>query len=369
IRLYINNFALYNYLDTNNDWLQLTNISQNKKYTNFMQHNVYGYLNFPDFNDLDEGLKISNERGGFIENVYFNKFMDVLYTFVLLTTIGIDMAQKNDLFIDNPENGNKGDGSAGDGPAGDGPTGDGSAGDGPTGVGPTGDGPTGVGPTGVGPTGDGPTGDGPTGDEPTGDGPAGDGLTGDGSAGDGSAEGGSAGDGPTGGGPTPGGEIPGTFFEHISWGGKLDPNNSDHIGLIVTLDELHRMSIKKIREDGRKEKIYSLFPVSAGMLLRTAYEQSLILQLKKTALWNNLKQQFTFPMLSNIENHVNQNIATVLPDQHMQKAFRSIKSIRSRDFLNSNIHNPGLIRTTSSSLEGITNGGMFSLIGLIIKNI
>jgi hypothetical protein len=59
----------------------------------------------------------------------------------------------------------------------------------------------------------------------------------------------------------------------------------------------------------------------------------------------------------------------VLPDQQMKKAFSSIISIRSRDFLNSNIHNPGLIRTTSSTLEGITNGGMYSLINLIIKNI
>lgn len=103
IRLYVNNFALYNYLNTNNDRLQLTNISQNKKNTNYKQHNVFGYLNFPGFNDLEEGLKISNERGGFIENVYFNKFMDVLYTFVLLPTISIDIAPKNKLFINNPE--------------------------------------------------------------------------------------------------------------------------------------------------------------------------------------------------------------------------------------------------------------------------
>jgi hypothetical protein len=343
IRLYVNNFALYNYLNTNNDWLQLTNISQNKKSTNFKQHNVFGYLNFPEFNDLNEGLKISNERGGFIENVYFNKFMDVLYTLVLLTTISIDVAQKNNLFKDKTENGATGNGATGSGTTGRGTTGSGTTGSGTTGSGTTGSGATGSGATGSGTTGSGTTGSGTTGSGTTGSGATG--------------------------GPTPGGDIPGTFFEHISWHGKLDPTNNDHIGLIVALDELHRMSSKKIREDGRQEKIYCAFPVGAGMLLRTAYEQSLILQLKKTGMWNNLKQQFTFPMLSNIENHVKQNKATVLPDQNMNKAFNSIISIRSRDFLNSNIHNPGLIRTTSSTLEGITNGGVYSLINLIIKNI
>jgi hypothetical protein len=373
IRLYVNNFALYNYLNTNNDWLQLTNISQNKKSTNFKQHNVFGYLNFPEFNDLNEGLKISNERGGFIENVYFNKFMDVLYTFVLLTTIGIDIAQKNNLIKDKPENKTIGNGETGNGETGNGETGNGETGNGETGNGETGNGETGNDETGNGETGNGETGNGETGNGETGNGETGNSETGNSETGNSETGNGETGNGETGngttGGPTPGGGIPGTFFEHISWGGNLDPSNNDHIGLIVALDELHRMSSKKIREDGRMEKIYCIFPVGAGMLLRTAYEQSLILQLKKTGLWNNLKQQFTFPMLSNIETYVNQNKTTVLPDQHMRKAFSSIISIRSRDFLNSNIHNPGLIRTTSSTLEGITNGGIYSLINLIIKNI
>ena len=163
--------------------------------------------------------------------------------------------------------------------------------------------------------------------------------------------------------------LRGTFFEYISWGGKLIPSNTEHIGLIVALDELYRMSNNSIRKDGRNLKIYEVFPVGAGMLLRTAYEQSLILQLKKTGLWNNLLSQFQFPMLSNIETHVMTNINTVLPEEAMRKAFNRIISANSRDFLNSNVHNPGLIRTASSSLEGLASGGMLSLIQLIIDNI
>ncbi|MED3648900.1 hypothetical protein P4475_19245, partial [Halalkalibacterium halodurans] len=171
------------------------------------------------------------------------------------------------------------------------------------------------------------------------------------------------------GGPTPGGASPSTFFEYISWDGKLNPSDKDHVGLIVALDELHKMSKEKIRKYKGYEKVYCVFPVSAGMLLRTAYEQALILQLKKTGKWSGLKAKFQFPMLSNIENHISKNISTVFPDENMRKSFNSIKSNQFRNFLNSNIHNPGLIRTTSSTLEGITNGGMYSLIDLIIKNI
>lgn len=148
---------------------------------------------------------------------------------------------------------------------------------------------------------------------------------------------------------------------------NLSPNNVDHTGLIVALNELYGMSINSVK--GKAEKIYESYPVGAGMLLRTVYEQCLILQLKKTGLWTTLLSQFTMPMLSNIENHIKNNIATALPLSTMQSAFRLIVNSHSRNFLNSNVHKPGQIRTTSSTLEGIANGGMLTLVQLIIDNI
>lgn len=174
---------------------------------------------------------------------------------------------------------------------------------------------------------------------------------------------------PTYGGPTTGGATPGTFFEHISWNNRLFPGNEDHDGLIVALDELHRISRELTKKKGKFVKVYYAFPVAAGMLLRTAYEQALILQLKKISLWNQLKVLHSQPMLSHIENYVASNITVVFPEVAMRKAFSSIKSAKSRDFLNSNIHNPGLIRTTSGTLEGLASGGIFRLIQLIINNI
>jgi len=128
------------------------------------------------------------------------------------------------------------------------------------------------------------------------------------------------------------------------------------------------MSLNATKFNGRTIKAYSAYPVGAGMLVRTAYEQALILQLKKAGLWNPLKVQYTFPMLSNIEDHVKKNTTKALPDVSMRKAFNQIVLAKSREFLNSNVHSPWLIRATSDSLEGLANGGMLLLIQLIIDN-
>ncbi|WP_233879887.1 ATP-binding protein [Virgibacillus halodenitrificans] len=95
VKLFVNNFALYNFLNENYDWLNLADINGNKRTNSFKKHNVYGYLNFPNFNDIEQGLKISNERGGFIENVHYYKFFEILYLFVLFPVINIDVAIRN----------------------------------------------------------------------------------------------------------------------------------------------------------------------------------------------------------------------------------------------------------------------------------
>ncbi|WP_238351809.1 proline-rich domain-containing protein [Brevibacillus brevis] len=235
----------------------------------------------------------------------------------------------------------------------------------PEGSTPEGSTPEGSTPKGSTPKGSTPKGSTPEGSTPEGGTPEGgtlEGGTPEGGTPEGSTPGGSA----AGGGPAPGGLAPGSFFEHISWN-KLSPSNNDHIGLIVALNELYSMSRNSTK--GKSMKIYESFPVGAGMLLRTAYEQALILQLKKTGIWGSLLNQYTMPMLSNIESHIKSNITIVLPLPNMRSAFNLILNSHSRDFLNSNVHKPGMIRTTSSTLEGLASGGMVALIQLIIDNV
>lgn len=60
VNVYVNEFALYNYLAEENDWLGLADYSQRKKVTRLKPHNVFGYVNFPEFDENEEILRISN---------------------------------------------------------------------------------------------------------------------------------------------------------------------------------------------------------------------------------------------------------------------------------------------------------------------
>lgn len=83
VNLYINEFALYNYLSESNDWLDLADFSQRKKATNLKPHNVFGYINIPRFVESKEKLKISKERADLITDVVYTKFMYIVKAVIL----------------------------------------------------------------------------------------------------------------------------------------------------------------------------------------------------------------------------------------------------------------------------------------------
>lgn len=95
VNIYVNEFALYNYLAEENDWLGLADYSQRKKATRLKPHNVFGYVNFPEFNENEEILRISNERADFIQDLTFNKVMYLLKGVVMFMILNIDVADKN----------------------------------------------------------------------------------------------------------------------------------------------------------------------------------------------------------------------------------------------------------------------------------
>jgi len=167
------------------------------------------------------------------------------------------------------------------------------------------------------------------------------------------------------GGPVPGGPAPKTFFEAISWAGKLDPINPEHLGLIVSLDELHRLS----NTNCGRQKAYQIFPIAAGMVLRTVYEQALIFRLKQMSLWSTFCATLrpgAFPQLSGIETFVANQLSTIFTETKMKNAFQLIQKFAHRDFLNANIHAPGNIRVTADALTSIAAAGMYSVIQGII---
>lgn len=95
IRIYINNYGMYNYLNENYDWLQHSEISQNIKSTNYKLKNTYGYISFKNYYELTSSLKISNERNDFLVNLAQKKFMCIMRYFVSGLFSSIDIRIKN----------------------------------------------------------------------------------------------------------------------------------------------------------------------------------------------------------------------------------------------------------------------------------
>lgn len=95
VRIYVNNYGLYRYLNSDDDWLQHTEISQNVRNTNFKLRNTYGYVSFYNYNEYDSGLIISNDRNDFKVNQAQKKFMYIMRHFVSGIFSYIDIAMRN----------------------------------------------------------------------------------------------------------------------------------------------------------------------------------------------------------------------------------------------------------------------------------
>lgn len=95
VRIYINDYSMYRYLDKDNDWLNLSEISQNVKATNYKLKNTYGYLNLPYYNENLESLKISKERNDFVDSLAQRKFIKIMRDIIVSIFTRIDIAVKN----------------------------------------------------------------------------------------------------------------------------------------------------------------------------------------------------------------------------------------------------------------------------------
>lgn len=97
VRLYVNGFAMYNYLDRQNDWLQLAYLTQNVKNSALKPKNTIGYIAFNQFNEYDEELQISKERSHFYDKSPYRAFYEMIYNIVVLLTFNIDVAARKEI--------------------------------------------------------------------------------------------------------------------------------------------------------------------------------------------------------------------------------------------------------------------------------
>lgn len=95
IKVFTNNFAIYGYLDNDNDWLGFGPLSQIGKSTTLKPHNVFGYINFYKFNEKESSLEITNERTNFIEKAPYKKFIEIMKNIVVKIIFEVDVAYRN----------------------------------------------------------------------------------------------------------------------------------------------------------------------------------------------------------------------------------------------------------------------------------
>lgn len=167
------------------------------------------------------------------------------------------------------------------------------------------------------------------------------------------------------GGPQPNGPAPRMFFETLNWQ-RLNPSNLNHQGLLLAINELHKLSTKNCE----RQKAYNTFPNATGMILRTVYEQALRLRLNQVGLWGAYCSQLNgrLPTLSGMEAFISQtNIKSqVFPDADTARAYKRVIDAGHRDFLNATIHNPGSVSVTAGALESLAADGMYYVIQWIL---
>lgn len=101
VKVFVNNFAIYSYLDNDNDWLGFGYLSQLGKATTLKPHNVFGYINFNNFNEKKSSLEIANERANFIEKASYKKFIEIVKDIIVKIAYDVDVAYRNN-YIDIP---------------------------------------------------------------------------------------------------------------------------------------------------------------------------------------------------------------------------------------------------------------------------
>lgn len=95
VKVFVNNFAIYGYLDNENDWLGFSELSQLGKFTTLKPHNVFGYVSFDEFNEKKSSLEIANERTNFIEKAPYKKFIEIMKNIIIKIAFEVDVAYRN----------------------------------------------------------------------------------------------------------------------------------------------------------------------------------------------------------------------------------------------------------------------------------
>ncbi|APO44092.1 hypothetical protein BS614_08775 [Paenibacillus xylanexedens] len=154
---------------------------------------------------------------------------------------------------------------------------------------------------------------------------------------------------------------PFVFFESLKWN-VLQSNDIQDIGLMQLAKEIQKIS---------KYNHYGWYTISATLLLRSLLEQSLKFYLRKVGEWESLtsNNQGKDPMLSQLIKFYkhNKRYEKLFVEKKYYSAFLNSVNDENITFLDTVVHNAGIILPSKEKLESITKGGMYTLIEYILN--
>lgn len=180
------------------------------------------------------------------------------------------------------------------------------------------------------------------------------------------------------------GSVPreGKFFADIDRRG-LNAGEKRDINLLVVLNELHSISTEKTASKDKRGKkfIFQKFPILSSMLMRAAYEQSIHLLIQKADLKKELDAYLKKKDEKNERPYKKRRIYTLSEEEEfitsviqrdelfsedLRKQFLAVKDHRHRRILNDNVHAPGKIKPSATSVEDIAKGGLLYFIQEVV---
>ncbi|MPM74503.1 hypothetical protein SDC9_121491 [bioreactor metagenome] len=151
------------------------------------------------------------------------------------------------------------------------------------------------------------------------------------------------------------------FFGNLTWS-MVDVDNPDNAGIISICNELVQISSKSN---------YKKFPISCCILMRAAFEQTLIYHLKAINKLDSIKRKHNgkIPVLEKLITLCTKDKDNIFPDNNMKRSYLSFAdSSGNKHYFDMVIHNPHLVKADFMINIAIANSGLKGFILEVLNN-
>ncbi|MBU3208675.1 hypothetical protein KPL28_03365 [Clostridium algidicarnis] len=150
------------------------------------------------------------------------------------------------------------------------------------------------------------------------------------------------------------------FFSTLTWP-TVNASDYENSGLIYLCNEIVNIS---------KSDDYKKYPISATILARSLFEQTLIYHLKKVNKYDKFAKGFNgrVPPLDRIIDYYKKDLFNIFNDDNIIRSFSIFtKSDANKDYFDMVIHNPQLIKANPYNLDVLAESGLKGFINSVLN--